>query len=85
MKSPFSEFLLKLIYPPFANAYRSVRTDTCCSCIGPVFELNEEKHRLRVDGEGGQDIVKKGLDYSIAELRTEFQQVEVVAALQVSP
>ena len=50
---------------------------------GPVWELDEESYRITVDDEGGSGLVKEPTQFTIKQLREEFEHVEVVAALQV--
>ncbi len=46
--------------------------------FAPVPEVDAQEWRLRVDGEG----IKQPLEFSLAELRRDFEQVEVAAVCQ---
>ena len=50
-----------------------------CRNHGPVRELEEDKHTVTVNGAVGTP-----LKLTVRDLRTQFQKVRVVAALQVS-
>ena len=52
-------------------------------CTGPVFELDEDKYTVRIDDDAGKGLVRKPLQLTIKQLRTEFEHQKVVAALQV--
>lgn len=45
---------------------------------GPIFDLDEESYTIKVDG-----LVKQTMALKLKDLKERFEQVEVVAALQV--